>query len=92
MFSAQVDTEAVLPCEATHDPGATITYVWLRDGQPLGELEGLAYVGPGTGNLTLSPAGYQHEGVYQCVVETVYGDMQAPVVRSVDITLVVTGM
>ena len=95
VVTREVDTElVVLPCEATHHAGASITYSWTKDGSPLVlDNEHIRFTNRNTsGNLTIDRVGHNDSGVYQCVVETTSeGGLRAPTVRSTSTNMRVTG-
>lgn len=91
-FSIQVDTPAILPCQAVSDPNSMIRYLWMKDGQELMPDGRIQFVNlDSSGNLSFTDTEYNDNGIYQCVVRTVYRDMSAPTVRTMNITVDVTG-
>ena len=92
MFSVQFDTPTVLLCEATHDPAATVTYSWTKDGNPLLFNSRITLEdGNRFGNLQIASVLYEDAGVYQCTVRTSVSGIEGPVVRSTSTMLSVTG-
>ena len=92
MFAVQVGTTATLPCEATSDQGATLTYSWTKDGLPLPLNSRMNFVDSSVnGNLFVSSVELDDVGSYQCTITTMHNGLSAPNVSSESTSLQVTG-
>lgn len=94
LFSVQVATPTILPCEVDREPGATVEFSWLKDGQPLviRDDSRVRLLDPtNSGSLRIEGVVYPDAGTYQCLVSTSFNGLQAPQVRSNTSTVQVTG-
>ena len=91
-FSLQVATSAILYCETQHDSGATITYSWTKDGQPLVPNNHIRYQNRATsGNILIEGVQFEDSGKYQCIVRTEFNGLPAPEVTSNAAIVEITG-
>ena len=92
LFSAQVATSAILPCEVTGEADATIEFSWLKDSRPLATNERVRLLDPASsGNLQIENVEFADAGSYQCIINTTHSGLRAPQVLGTITTMEVTG-
>ena len=84
--------QATLPCEASFDSEATVSFSWTVNGSQLVLTERVMFADPGrSGNVLIIAVQYGDAGVYQCSVETEFEGLPAPLVISVPAIVSVSG-